>query len=298
MIFVFFIISLSLIADTHKKTIAFVQDNLANDYRRAQAIESSTTFDNYKDIEFIVSDARSRASFQIYQIEDFINKKVDLLIVGASDKDALWRSLRKAKEANIPVVIMERGISSNDYTTYIFSDNFKVGQLAASFMAKKLKENSVILILEGLENIDATILRTEGFLDEIRKHGNFRIIKATANFLRRDALMEVEKLLNSGIKFDAIFSQSDSMLIGARLALAKHNIDPKTLVTVGCDYITEAKVAILEGKQDASIKYPLMGKETAKVSMDILNGNSVERQIAVPIKLITKENANHEEPIF
>ena len=65
MIFVFFIISLSLIADTHKKTIAFAQDNLANDYRRAQAIELSTTFDNYKDIEFIVSDARSRASFQI-----------------------------------------------------------------------------------------------------------------------------------------------------------------------------------------------------------------------------------------
>lgn len=176
-IFVFFIISLSLIADTHKKTIAFAQDNLANDYRRAQAIELSTTFDNYKDIEFIVSDARSRASFQIYQIEDFINKKVDLLIVGASDKDALWRSLRKAKEANIPVIIMERGISSNDYTTYIFSDNFKVGQLAASFMAKKLKENSVILILEGLENIDATILRTEGFLDEIRKHGNFELLR-------------------------------------------------------------------------------------------------------------------------
>ena len=155
-----------------------------------------------------------------------------------------------------------------------------------------------MLLFEGIQTADVTQLRSKGFLDEIAKSKGIKVIKRTGNYLRRDAIAEMEKLLAEGIRVDAIFSESDSMLSGARMALERFGIDPATLVTVGCDYTSEARDAIRNGKQSGSVLFPLGGYKTAEVAAKIFKGEKIPKHIVIPVQLVTKENVEKVPPIF
>ena len=155
-----------------------------------------------------------------------------------------------------------------------------------------------VLLFEGLKNADVTQYRSQGFLGEISKYEKVQVIKRTGNYLRRDAIMEMEKLIAEGVRLDAIFAESDSMLSGVRTVLKHHGIDPASMIMVGCDYTTEAKESIIQGTQSASILFPLGGKEAAEVAISLLKGESVPKHIQIPVKLVTKENVNEVSPIF
>ena len=141
----------------------------------------------------------------------------------------------------------------------INSDNIKIGSIGAEFLGKELKGKGTILLFEGLLKADVTQDRTKGFMDTIAQYKAIKVIKRTGNYLRKDALIEMEKLIKEGIHVDAIFAESDSMLSGVRTALRHHKIDPSTILMVGCDYTSEAKEAIKKGAQTASVLLPLGG---------------------------------------
>ena len=88
------------------------------------------------------------------------------------------------------------------------------------------------------------------------------------------------------------------MLSGVRLVLKRYNIDPASIVMVGCNYISEAQQAIRNGSQAASIKFPLGGKKSVEIALKILNDEPVPKHIYNPVKLITKENVDTTAPIF
>ena len=293
----FFLLSFSF-ADQSSKVIAFAQDTMANDFRRAQVYEVRDALSNHPHIKFVYSDAEGRISLMIRQIEQFIAQKVDVLIVGTSDAQAIVPVVEKAHRSGIKVVILDRGVNTQAYSTFINSDNVKIGALAAEYIAKQLNGEGLVLLFEGLQKADVTQFRSKGFLDEISKYEKIRVIKRTGNYLRRDAIIEMEKLVAEGIRVDAIFSESDSMLSGVRSVLKHHDIDPSSIIMVGCDYIGEAKAAILKGTQSGSVLFPLGGKKTAEVSLELLEGKSVPKHIQIPVMMVTKENVKDVAPIF
>jgi ribose transport system substrate-binding protein len=125
-----------------------------------------------------------------------------------------------------------------------------------------------------------------------------KVIKRTGNYLRKDALLEMDKLLEEGIHVDAIFSESDSMLSGVRTALQARQIDPQTLVTVGCDYTSEAREAIRTGSQTASVLFPLGGIQAVDVAKKLLAKQRVPRHVVIPVQLVTRDNVERVKPIF
>ncbi|MBA3025235.1 MAG: substrate-binding domain-containing protein [Sulfurimonas sp.] len=295
---ILFFISAFLEAYEGVKTIAFAQDNMANDFRKAQVYETRDEIKKYSNLHFVYSDAKGKTATLIYQIDKFIKEKVDLLIVGTNDADAVVPVISKAYENGIPVIILDRGINTQNYTTFINSDNIEIGTLAAKHIGKKLSYKGSVLLFEGLQNADVTQLRTKGFMDEISQYKDIQVIKRTGNYLRKDAISEMEKLVKEGIRTDAIFSQSDSMLSGVRLVLQKYGIKESSIVMVGCDYTGEAKIAIDNATQDSSIKFPLGGKEAVQTAVKILSKESVPKHISIPVALVTKENLHKVEPIF
>ena len=298
-IIILFIALLTLInAQENNKIIAFAQDTMSNDFRKAQVFEAKEHSEKYKNINFVYSDALGQTSLLIKQIDTFIEKKVDVIIVGTNDAQAIVPVVSKAYEQGIGVIILDRGINGDNYTSFINSDNIKIGKLGAEYLAKELNYKGEILLFEGLQKADVTQLRTKGFMDEISKYKDIKIIKRTANYLRKDAIIQTEKLIKDGVKFDAIFSQSDSMLSGFRAAYEKSNLDASKLITVGCDYTSEAKEAIKKGTQTASILFPLGGKESVDVALEIISKKEVQKHIVIPVKLVTKENIEIEKPIF
>lgn len=288
--------SASLSADI--KTIAFAQDTLGNDFRKAQVYEVRDEAVKYPDIKFIYSDAKGQTSLLIRQIKGFIESKADLIVVGTNDEKAVVPIISKAYKSGIPVIILDRGIQGNNYTTFINSDNIKIGTIGAQYIAKRLNGKGKVLLFEGIQTADVTKLRSKGFIDEIKKYKRISVIKRTGNYLRKDAIIEMEKLIASGEKIDAVFSESDSMISGARSAMEHHGLDPSKIVMVGCDYTSEARDAIRKGTQTGSVLFPLGGKKSVETAVKIFKGEHVPKHIVIPVKLITKANVELEEPIF
>ena len=290
--------SAPILADENKAVIAFAQDTMKNDFRKAQVFEVRDAVAGHPQLSFVYSDAQGQASLMIRQIERFIRQKVDVLVVGTSDENAVVPVISKAYKAGIAVIILDRGINGTDYTTFINSDNIKIGAIGGEYIAKRLNGKGVALLFEGIQTADVTKLRSKGFIDEISKHEDIEVIKRTGNYLRKDAVIEMEKLVAAGIKVDAIFSESDSMLSGVRMVLNRHNIDPGSIIMVGCDYVSEAQDAIRKGTQTGSVLFPLGGNMAVEIALKILDKKTVPKHIFIPVKLVTKENVEEVPPIF
>lgn len=278
--------------------VAFAQDTMKNDFRKAQVMEVRDAVAKQGTMRFEYSDAEGQTSLLIRHIDQFIDKKVDVLVVGTNDEKAVVPVVRKAYQAGIKVIVLDRGIQGRDYHTFINSDNQEIGRLGAEAVAGQIKGKGLVLLFEGIKTADVTQLRTKGFMGEMAKHPGIKVIKRTGNYLRKDALLEMEKLLAQGIRVDAIFAQSDSMLSGARMAMEAKNIDPRSVVSVGCDYTSEARDAIRKGTQTASILFPLGGFKTVEVAQKLLANEPVPKHVVNPVKLVTRDNVEQVPPIF
>ncbi len=285
--------------NTQQYLVGFAQDTLANDWRLAQVNELKKSLTRNPNIKLIVTDAKGQTAKQISDIEDLISSKIDLLITSPKDAIALTPIVSKAYKQGIPVILLERGISTDDFTTLIGADNRSIARNAAKYLIKTHPRGGNILILKGVPNATPTILRTDNFIKEITKNKKFKIVaQKTANYLRGDAIKAVEELIDSDIQFDIIYAQSDSMAIGARMALKLAGKDLTRISIIGIDYIKEAQTAIKNGEQLASFTYPTGGKEGGEYAVKILSGDKVKKRIVIKSQLITKTNVDSIDPIF
>ena len=285
-------------AQGNDKVIAFAQDTMKNDFRKAQVFAVRDALNKVPGLSFVYSDAQSQTSLLIRQIDQFAQQKVAALVVGTSDEQAVVPAVRRAHQAGVPVIILDRGIKGTDYSTFIHSDNVRIGAIGGEYIAKRLNGKGQVLLFEGIQSADVTQLRTKGFMSVMAKHPDLKVIKRTGNYLRKDALLEMEKLLQQGIHVDAIFAESDSMLSGVRTAMVQRKLDPRAIIMVGCDYTSEAQEAIRDGTQTASVLFPLGGKETADVVQKLLAKQKVPKDILIPVKLVTRDNVEQVAPIF
>lgn len=284
--------------DDGKWVIAFAQDAMKNDFRKAQVFEARDAAMKHPNVEFVYSDAEGQTSLLIRHIDQFIKQKVAALIVGTNDENAVVPVIGKAHKAGIPVIIVDRGVNTTDYTSFINSDNVLIGAIGAEYIAERLNGLGTVLLFEGLQTADVTHLRSKGFLDVMNRFPGIKVIKRTGNYLRKDAVIEMEKLLSQGIQVNAIFSESDSMLSGARMVLQRHGIDPGSLITVGCDYTSEAQEAIRQGTQTGSVLFPLGGRQSIEVALKALSGETVPKHLVIPVQLVTQDNVDEVSPIF
>ena len=271
---------------------------MKNDFRQAQVFEVRDAVARVPGLSFAYSDAQGQTSLLIHHIEQFIEQRVDVLILGTNDQRAVVPVVRKAYKAGIPVIVLDRGIDGQDFSTFINSDNVRIGAMGAKFVADRLEGKGLALLFEGLQTADVTHLRSKGFLEEMAKFRGIKVIKRTGNYLRKDALIEMEKLLADGVRVDAIFSESDSMLSGVRMAMGAKKLDPRSVVTVGCDYTSEARDAIRNGSQTASILFPLGGTMAVEIAQKLLRKEAVPRHVTNPVRLVTRDNVEQVPPIF
>ncbi len=280
------------------QVIAFAQDTLKNDFRVAQVHAVRDAVAQHPNLSFVYSDAQGQTSLLMHQIEQFIAQKVDVLVLGTNDEKAVVPVVRKAFKAGMHVIVLDRGIQGADYSTFIHSDNFQIGVMGADFIAKRLKGQGQVLLFEGLQTADVTHLRSNGFLSVMARYPGLKVIKRTGNYLRKDALLAMDQLLAQGVRVDAIFSESDSMLSGVRVALQNHKVDPAGIVMVGCDYTSEARDAIRVGTQTGSVLFPLGGVQAVDAALQLLANQVVAKDMIIPVQLVTPENVDRVAPIF
>lgn len=278
--------------------IGFAQDTFENDWRLAQVRGLERRLAKYPNIEFIVTDGNGSTARQIQDIEDLIHRGVDVLVTSPRDSRAMTPVIAETYRRGIPVVLLTRRILTDDYTTFIGTDDRVIGASAADYMVRQLGGRGTILMLKGVPTATTTLDRSEAFLEKVRDYPDIRVIERVGNYLRADAARAVEELLLEGRRFDAIYAQSDSMVQGALLALEGAGVDPEPLLIVGIDYIRQAQEAIRAGKQDASFLYPTCVDEAERALLAIIKGRPVPRRITPPTVMVTRDNVDEVEPIF
>lgn len=279
--------------------VGFAQDTLANDFRAAQVRQLAAAFARRPHINFVFSDGEGSTAKQISDVEEFISRRVDLLIVSPRDANALAPAIERAAIRGIPVMLLTRMAATERYTTFVAPDDRAIARHAADFLARELGRKGRVLVLQGVPTASTAIARTEGFAEGIARYPKMSIAAVVpGNYLRADALKAMEEVIERGLEFDAIFAQSDSMATGARMALLKAGRDPSQVPIVGFDYIPEAREAIRRGEQRASFVYPTCAEEAARVADDLLAGRKVPRRVQVPSRVVTSANVEHVETIF
>ncbi len=279
--------------------VGFAQDTLDNDWRVAQVHELRRAFSRHPEIRFFYTDAAGETARQIRDVEDMIHMKVDVLITSPRDSRAMTPVIARAYHRGIPVILISRRIETDDFTSFIHPDNRAIARKAALYIVNRLNGQGNILILQHIPTTTPAIQRTEGFLEVIRKHPRMKVVgMKVANSLRADAIQMTEEAIREGLKFDAVYAQSDSMAAGARLALKKAGIDPRKIVIVGIDYISEAREAIRAGEQDASFTYPTGGEVGARFTVNILRNEPVPKEFVIESVMVTAENVENVAPIF
>lgn len=276
--------------------VGFAQDTLANDWRAAQVEEVKNELAKYPNFKLIVKDAKGKVSNQIRDIQRFIDQGVDFIITSPKDAKITSLVLKKAINKGIKVILISRTIVTDDYTAFVAPDNYLIGKDAAKFLAKHMNYKGTVLMLQGVKGASSTQQREKGFEQVISQYPKMSIIKKRANYLRNDAIKAMENIYGKGIAFDAIYSHSDSMLIGARSVMER--LDKAIVPSVSIDYIKQTQQAIKDGRQLAAFKYPTSAKEGVKLLVDIANGKSVPKNTTLDTIMITKENVDTIKPIF
>lgn len=295
-----FIVLLSVLAavataQTYK--IAFIQDTLGNDWRKAQVDQAIVEALKYDFLDLDIRDADAKVAKQIYYIEQCIDRAYDFIITSPIDPKLSSMVLQKALEKDIKVILLSRGVDSDNYTTYIAPNNYQIGKQAARLLLKKMDYKGTVLMLQGIDGATPTRDREDGFEEVASQYEDIKIIKRRGNFLRNDTIKVMEQLYQNKIAFDGIYSHSDSMLEGAREVMQRYG-DSLQKPMVGIDYIQSAQKAIKAGVQTASFTYPTASKEGIEAIVDIIRGKEVQKDRVIDSTMVTKDNVDEIEPIF
>ncbi|URX63775.1 ribose ABC transporter substrate-binding protein RbsB [Luteibacter anthropi] len=239
-------------------------------------------------VQLVVVDAQDDPARQISSVEDLIQKRVSVILLNPTDSSALAGAVQSAQRANIPVITLDRGVDGAEVASHIASDNIAGGKMAADFLARQLNGKGNVIELQGVAGTSAARERGKGFDDAIAGTGLKIVAQQPANFDRAQGLSVSENLLQGNTDVQAIFAQNDEMALGAVQALAGKD---KKILVVGFDGTPDGKAAVQNGTMAATVaqqpeEIGKLGVETAK---KLIDKQPVDKTIAVPLKLLTKE---------
>ena len=249
----------------------------------------------YYDVDLQIKSANDDVRLQTEQIDRFVEQGVDLLVV-APGQVTISPAIDKAYEKDIPVIIFDRRTRSNKYTAYIGADNHDIGASMAEFMANANTEGTEVVELCGLSSSSPAIERDEGFDSVAACRPNISIVKKVyADWTEEGAYRVMDSLLSTPYPaFNCLFAHNDRMAMGARRAVVKHGIDPKTIKFCGIDAMPQkggGMHLVSEGKLFASSIYPTRGDEVMRLAMKILTHKPYDRENRLSSALVTEANA-------
>ncbi|GIO65839.1 ribose ABC transporter substrate-binding protein RbsB [Paenibacillus sp. FSL M7-1455] len=238
-------------------------------------------------METIVVDAQNDSAKQSNDVDDLMQKGVNVLLINPTDSAAISTVVQSANSLGIPVITLDRSADKGDVKALVASDNVKGGRMAAEFIEKTVGKGAKVVELEGVAGASATRERGKGFHEVADKDLNV-VAKQTADFDRTKGLNVMENLLQAHPEVQAVFAHNDEMALGAIEAIQSSG---KNIPVVGFDGNEDALKSIKDGKLTATVAQQpdLIGQMAVQAAYDVLQGKTVEKSIPAPLKLVTKE---------
>jgi len=234
--------------------------------------------------QLVFSDAQQKQENQIAAVRACIQQKVDVIALPPVVEDGWEPVLTEAKNAKIPVIIVDRSVSADKslYAAHIGSDMDLEGQRAAAEINKLLPNGGAVLELSGTTGSGAAVGRAKGFREKL--NSNIKILDSqTGNFTRAEAIPVMQAFLKkykAGTDFQGIFIHNDDMGIGAIEALKGAGVKPGDLKIVSVDGTRGGFQAMVDGWFQADVECnPLLGPQVMDMALKLMNGQAVDREV-------------------
>ncbi|WP_155057475.1 substrate-binding domain-containing protein [Streptomyces blattellae] len=215
-------------------TIGFAGPQADHGWLNAINDNAKSRAERYSDVTLEITEGSNDTAAQIGQIETLINKKVDVLVVLPADGKALTQVGLQAMRADIPVVNLDRIFNSPQaYRCWIGGDNYGMGLNAGTYIGEKLKgqSNARVIELAGLDNLELTQQRTQGFDDALKNYPNIRkVARQAAEFTVESGQSKMAQLLQAQPDFDALWNHDDDQGVGALRAIEQAGRDDFLMV--------------------------------------------------------------------
>jgi ABC-type sugar transport system substrate-binding protein len=267
--------------------VGFSQIGAESDWRAAetQSIKSEA---EKRGVDLRFSDAQQKQENQIKAIRAFIAQKVDAIILAPVVETGWEPALREAQDAQIPVILVDRGVKVTDdslYTTLIASDFVEEGRMAAEWLAKKMNGKANIVELQGTPGAAPAIDRKKGFEEVIAKYPGMKITKSqSGDFTRAGGKQVMEAFLKSeGKKIQALYGHNDDMALGAIQAIEEAGMKPGVdVIVVSIDGVRGAFEAMIAGKLNCTVECnPLLGPMAFDAVEKVLAGETLPKWTVV-----------------
>jgi galactofuranose transport system substrate-binding protein len=278
-------------------TVGFAQVGAESAWRTAET-ESIRSEASARGVHLRFSDAQGRQENQIRAVQGFISQGVDAIILAPVVETGWEPVLREAQRANIPVVLVDRGVKVSDdslYVTLIASDFVAQGRMAAEWLADKTGGTANIVELQGTPGSAPAIDRKRGFEEGIQEHSGMRIIASQSGDFRRSGGKEVMEALlrRHGNEINAVYAHNDDMALGAIQAIEESGRRPGAeVIVVSIDGVRGAFEAMVAGTLNCTVECnPLLGPMAFDAVEKALRGEELPKWIVVEDQLFEQAMA-------
>ena len=274
-------------------TMCYPQLGAESDWRTANTASFKETAGELG-VRLIFSDAQQKQENQISAIRACIQQGVNVIALPPVVEDGWDAVLQEAKDAGIPVIIVDRSVTADKsmYAAHIGSDMVQEGQKAGEEMNKLLPNGGKIIELSGTTGSGAAVGRAKGFRETLNK--NIEIIDLqTGNFTRAEGKPVMEAFLKKYEgQIQGAFIHNDDMAIGAIEAIKAAGLNPGDIKIVSVDGTRGGFQAMVDGWVQADVECnPLLGPQTMELALNILNGQPFEAETLTKEEVYYPANA-------
>lgn len=243
------------------QTVGFSQIGSESGWRAA---ETTLTLQQAKErgIDLKFADAQQKQENQIKALRSFIAQGVDAILIAPVVATGWDSVLEEAKEAEIPVILLDRMVDSSDdlYLTAVGSDLVHEGSVAGQWLVDELGgKDCNVVELQGTTGSSPAIDRKNGFEQAIEGHANIKLIRSqTGDFTRTKGKEVMESFLKAedgGKNICALYAHNDDMAVGAIQAIKEAGLKPgEDILVVSIDAVPDIFQAMAAGEANATVE--------------------------------------------
>ena len=279
-------------AEAEKKyVIGMSQCNRGEPWRVQMDTDIEEAAKAHPELTVLFKDAQNKSEMQQSHVREFIQQRVDAIIISPKEARPLTKPVAEAYDAGIPVIVLDRKIEGDKYTCFIGADNVKIGREAGKYLVEALGGKGEIVELKGLMTSTPGQERHNGFMEGIAGSDIKIIFDADCQWLEPNAQREMKSALSRFPKIDAVYAHNDPSAHGAYLAARQEGKGrEKTIKFIGIDALPHEGVRyVKDGLLTATFQYPTGGKEAIETALKILRGEQVDKVITLGTRIFTAE---------
>lgn len=275
--------------------VGFSQLGSESDWRLANTKSMMAAFTAANGYELVFDNAKQRQENQLAAVRNFILEGVDIIVIAPTAENGWENVLTEAKNAEIPVIIVDRAVAVTDealYLTNVGSDFFKEGTQATNWLKSELKaqgrdgEDIRILHLQGTKDATAQLMRTKALEDAVAQNEHWTIAEQLIGDYTEARGYEVTRdFLASDRDIDVIYSENDNMTFGAMRALDEAGVsygENGDVIVISFDAVREALQDCLDGKINLCVECnPLHGPRVDELIKRYFAGEDIPKHIFV-----------------